>query len=143
MISATPLSSASGAGGCLCGAIRYRVTSPLRPVVACHCRQCQITSGNHVAATSAPREAVEVDGDVQWFQSSIEARRGFCATCGSNLFWDGGGDRISVMAGTLDQPTGLRLAGHIYCDTRGDWFELTDGLPQYSGSDDRALVDLP
>ena len=45
-------------GGCLCGAVKYQVTGVLRPVVACHCTQCQKTSGHHVAATSAPRENI-------------------------------------------------------------------------------------
>ena len=39
-------------GRCLCGAVNYRVDGPLRPVVACHCGQCQRTSGHFVAATS-------------------------------------------------------------------------------------------
>ena len=130
-------------GGCLCGAVRYRVTGALRPVVACHCKQCQRTSGNHVAATSAPREAVAVEGEVRWFRSSEAARRGFCATCGSNLFWDGPGANLSIMAGTLDGPTGLRLRGHIFCADRGDWFDLADGLPQHPGADDATTTRVP
>jgi hypothetical protein len=62
-------------------------------------------------------------------------RRGFCATCGSNLFWDAGTERVSIFAGTLDAPTGLRLAGHIFCADKGDYYELADGLPQAAGAD--------
>lgn len=102
----------------------------MRQVVACHCTQCRKASGHHVAATSAPREAVTVSGDVRWFQSSETARRGFCPACGSNLFWDGPGANLSIFAGTLDGPTGLKLAGHIYCADKGDYYEIADGLPQ-------------
>lgn len=116
-------------GGCLCGAVTYRVTGPLRPVIACHCRQCRKSSGHHVAATSAPREAVEITGRVQWYQSSETARRGFCPVCGSNLFWSGPGTHLSIFAGTLDGATGLRMAGHIYCADKGDYYTLADGLP--------------
>lgn len=130
-------------GGCLCGAVRYRVTGPLRPVVACHCQQCRKTSGHHVAATSALREDLVVEGQVTWYQSSPLARRGFCGTCGSNLFWDGPGVNISIFAGTLDGPTGLRLAGHIFCADKGDYYSVDDGLPHYASDDEMMTTQVP
>ena len=129
-------------GGCLCGAVRYEARAPLRPVVACHCSQCRRTSGSHVAATSAPRASVRIRGEVTWFASSATARRGFCGTCGSNLFWDGGGASLSIMAGTLDAPTGLAMAGHIFVGDKGDWYEIADGLPRAEGRDDRLTTDV-
>ncbi|MEM9436754.1 MAG: GFA family protein [Pseudomonadota bacterium] len=122
-------------GGCLCGAVRYRVSGPLRPVVACHCLQCRKTSGHHVAATAAPKAAIEVTGEVQWFVSSDTARRGFCPVCGSNLFWDSAGETMSIFAGTLEGETELSLAGHIFCADKGDYYEIVDGTPQAAGSD--------
>jgi hypothetical protein len=123
-------------GGCLCGAIRYRITGPLRPVVACHCIQCRKTSGHYVAATSARFEDIEIDGETLWYRSSPTARRGFCATCGSSLFWSADGDpRLSIHAGTLDNPTGLRLAGHIFVADKGDYYDISDGLPQVDQDD--------
>ncbi len=130
-------------GGCLCGSVRFEVTGPLRPVVACHCGQCRRTSGNYVAATSAPRGAVSVAGDVTWYGSSALARRGFCGICGSNLFWDGPGAHLSIMAGALDLPTGLSLAGHIFCAERGDWYDLPEGEAQVAGADPRLTTQVP
>lgn len=122
-------------GSCLCGAVTYRVTGPLRPVVACHCIQCRKTSGHFVAATSAPRVAVEVTGNVTWYQSSSAARRGFCGTCGSSLFWDGPGANLSIHAGTLDSQTGLTLAGHIFTADKGDYYAIGNALPCFPGDD--------
>ncbi len=122
-------------GGCLCGAITYEVTGPLRPVIACHCTQCRKTSGHHVAATSAARDHVRITGTPTWYVSSPTAKRGFCPTCGSNLFWDGAGENLSIFAGTLDTPTGLALEGHIYCADKGDYYDLTDDLPHAPGFD--------
>ncbi|MYI68183.1 MAG: GFA family protein [Boseongicola sp. SB0673_bin_14] len=122
-------------GSCLCGQVAYLVRGPLRPVVACHCGQCRKTSGHHVAATSAPRGAVEISGEPRWYESSPTARRGFCGTCGSNLFWDGPGENLSIFAGTLDGPTGLGLVGHIHCADKGDYYEIADGLPKVEGRD--------
>jgi hypothetical protein len=129
-------------GGCLCGAIKYFVTGELRPVVACHCVQCRTTTGHHVAATSAKREAITVNGKVTWYKSSDTAKRGFCGTCGSNLFWDGPGQNMSIMAGTLNTPTGLTLAGHIFCADKGDYYEIADGTPQAAQANDTLTTQV-
>ena len=121
-------------GRCLCGAVTYRVTGPMRPVVACHCKQCRRASGHHMAATWAPRERIDIadpEAALVWYDSSPGARRGFCGRCGSNLFWERRQDPgISIWAGGLDDPTGLKLAGHIYVANKGDYYEIADGLPQ-------------
>ncbi len=122
-------------GSCLCGAVRFETSGPLRPVIACHCQQCRKTSGNYVTATSAPREQVDIKGQVTWYQSSGTARRGFCGICGSNLFWDGAGANLSIFAGTLDGDPGITLAGHIYCADKGAYYEIADDLPQAPGAD--------
>ncbi|MEM6634435.1 MAG: GFA family protein [Pseudomonadota bacterium] len=122
-------------GGCLCGQVRYDLNGPLRPVVACHCTQCRKTSGHFVSATSTAREDLTIEGPVTWYRSSKTARRGFCATCGSNLFWEGGGRNISIFAGTLDGRTGLRTAGHIFCADKGDYYDLPEDLPLADAAD--------
>ena len=69
------------------------------------------------------------------FQSSEIAERGFCRECGGNLFYrrrnpaDG---RVSIMAGTLDAPTGLYLTGHIFFDSKSDYYEVADGTPRHA-----------
>ena len=72
-------------GGCLCGAVRYRVAGPLSDVVACHCSQCRKVSGHYWASTDIPRSALKVNGEhnVAWFRSSEKVQRGFCSTCGA------------------------------------------------------------
>lgn len=122
-------------GSCLCGSVRYTVSGPLRPVIACHCEQCRKTSGHHVAATSAARGDIQITGDVTWYASSESARRGFCGVCGSNLFWDGAGANLSIFAGTLDGDPGVRIAAHIYCDDKGAYYEIDDDLPHAPGYD--------
>jgi aspartyl/glutamyl-tRNA(Asn/Gln) amidotransferase C subunit len=129
-------------GGCACGAVRYRVDGPLRPVVMCHCETCRRTSGHFAAATAAPRGAVVIEGEVRWYRSSASGRRGFCPACGSQLFWDGAPERLSIFAGTLDLPTGLTAAGHIFCAEQGDYYAIADGLPQAPGPD-ADLTRLP
>jgi len=133
-------------GACLCGAISYRVTGPLRPVIGCHCSQCRRTSGHFVAATATRRVNLSIteDGSLTWFDSSEQARRGFCRVCGSSLFWERHGDpHISIMAGTLDSPTGLQTAMHICLADAGDYYEVADGTPQIESAEHGMPVPDP
>jgi hypothetical protein len=125
-------------GGCLCGAVRYEVAGPLRQIVACHCGQCRRTSGHFVAATAARRERLNLTAEegLRWFRSSDHAQRGFCGTCGSNLFWQqDGAETICIMAGSLDQPTGLKLVAQIFIEDAGDYYTLPQGIPGHTGID--------
>lgn len=119
-------------GSCLCGAVHWRVTGPLRSIIACHCHQCRKTSGHFAAMTSTPHDRFELirDDGLAWYQSSAEARRGFCRTCGSSLFWQPTAEaRIAIAAGTIDGPTGLAVARHIYCADKGDYYDLPADIP--------------
>jgi hypothetical protein len=115
-------------GSCLCGAIKYEVHGPLRPIVACHCTQCRKSSGHYGAATRAKKADVTLIGDcLKWFRSSEKAERGFCSNCGSNLFWRRiDGDRISIWAGSIDGPSGLKLVGQLFVETAGDYYSVPD-----------------
>ncbi|WP_157015456.1 GFA family protein [Mesorhizobium xinjiangense] len=124
------------AGGCLCGAVLYTVSGPLRGVVYCHCTQCRRQTGHIYAATNVADDRIEIDGadNLTWYAASNLAHRGFCRICGSALFWkpDDGG-HISIMAGTFDTPSGLESESHIFVADKGDYYEISDGLAQYAG----------
>jgi hypothetical protein len=120
-------------GGCLCGAVRYEVSGELRPIVMCHCGQCRRTTGHVMAATAARRAHFRLlaDGPLTWYVSSNEARRGFCARCGATLFWEGRGrDYLSITAGSLDDPQGLKVACHIFVADKPPYDATNDGTPQ-------------
>jgi hypothetical protein len=121
-------------GGCLCGAVRYRLHGPLRDIVACHCGQCRRWHGHVGAYTAVPRDALELtaDGNLAWYRSSDRATRGFCRACGSSLFWQGEGrPHVAVAAGSLDDASGLCLAAHIFVADRAAYDAITDGQPQH------------
>ena len=127
----------SAAGGCLCGGVRFAVRGALRHVLACHCSQCRRWTGGYVMATRAT--AAEVDfvasDTLAWYRSSGDAERGFCARCGSSLFWrrmTGDQKHLGIMAGALDPPTGVRLARHIFVADKSDFYDIADGLPEHA-----------
>jgi hypothetical protein len=137
-------------GSCLCGAVRYEVKGPLRDVLVCHCEECRRWHG-HVAAFTATRKEelalLEARG-LRWIdspRSDAGARRGFCGECGSSLFWDSPRrETISIAAGTLDPPTGLRTSAHWYVSAASDYYDLPeDGLPRHEYGAERAGAPDP
>jgi hypothetical protein len=79
--------------------------------------------------------SLRVPENITWYRSSPQARRGFCRTCGSALFWKmDGDDYTSIMAGAFDTPTGLAFGVHIFCADKGDFYEINDELPQFAQS---------
>lgn len=123
-------------GGCLCGGVRYKVRGALRGAIACHCTQCRRTSGHYAAMTSAASDDLMLisSATLAWYRSSAAAERGFCRACGGNLFWRPVGEGLtSVTAGTLDGPTGIELAEHIFVADKGDYYSIDDDLPHKVG----------
>ena len=131
-------------GGCLCGAVRYEVSGPLRDVVHCHCAMCQKLHGNFGSHSKAKKENIRITNDegLSWYKTSEVARRGFCCDCGSSLFWEPfDQDSVGIIAGSLDAPTGLKTMGHIFVGEKSDFYEITDSRPQFEKSSDGALPD--
>ncbi|WP_137131276.1 GFA family protein [Rhizobium sp. FY34] len=122
-------------GGCLCGTVRFEVNGEMGPVIACHCSQCRRQTGLYFTSGDVARSDIEIrdGGTLRWYRASDKAQRGFCSACGAPLFWQADGRAvISVVAGAFDQPSGLTIDHHIYCQDKADFYEITDGRPQYA-----------
>jgi len=123
-------------GGCLCGAIRYRVEGQIAESGYCHCRTCQKQSGAPVVAWFAlPREHfVYTKGAPKTFRASARAGREFCGNCGTYLVFreDNPDETISVNTATLDDPSLSPPTFHIYCESRIGWFDTADKHPRFA-----------
>ena len=88
------------------------------------------------AFTGAPAEKFRFlqQRGLAWFRSSEEAERGFCRECGSSLFWRRiGSATLSVTAGSLDEPTGLKCGAHLFTAFKGDYYDLPeDGVERHA-----------
>ncbi|HEX3846329.1 MAG TPA: GFA family protein [Steroidobacteraceae bacterium] len=119
-------------GGCDCGGVRYEVTGKLRDVIACHCEQCRRTSGHFVCATACRRPDFRLvkSDTLEWYRPVAGYRRGFCTECGSSLFFEQeGGERVSIAAGSLDEPQGLKIAAHIFAAEAADYYTIDGSVP--------------
>lgn len=126
-------------GACLCGAVNFDIAGELtHEPDACHCTQCRKQTGHYFVSVNVKRSAFTLRGEesLRWYRASADVRRGFCAVCGSTLLWDpdtGGHDFIAVAMGALEKPTGTRLAKHIFVADKGDYYDISDALPQRDG----------
>ena len=122
-------------GGCGCGAVRYTLLCPPTDVADCHCRMCQRYVGAaSVTWATFPAEALEgVRGVVTWVASSASARRGFCAACGTSLFFAGnaGSSPVDVTVVSLDHPERCPPTAQIWVASRQHWVALLPGLPAH------------
>lgn len=123
-------------GGCMCGAVRYECAAEPLAMGNCHCRDCQQATGTaFAAAVVVPREAVIITGEVKYFEVTGESgqpiRRGFCPNCGSRLFgMRANADFLSIMAGSLDDPSEFRPAMDVYVASAQPWDYLNPDLPK-------------
>lgn len=123
-------------GGCLCGAIRYRIAA--EPVVAriCWCRDCQRLSANGTVNAIFPTDSIEITGAPGEYTSAADSgnrvRRRFCTSCGSHLFADSTG-RVGltvVRVGTLDDPSSVHPEANIWAASAPSWACLDGGIPR-------------
>jgi len=118
---------------CLCNSVRFEIHDKPTEPTACHCTQCRKQTGHFLASANVQKAAIKFLSaeTLSWFQSSEKVRRGFCAKCGSTLFWEPVfRDWTSVALGCIEGPTGLSLKRHIFVAEKGDYYVLADGLPQ-------------
>lgn len=120
-------------GSCLCGAISYQVSTPLKAVTHCHCKKCQKAHGAVFATyASALLSAVSINaaaGVLRSYESSVGVTRQFCSQCGSSLFWsDANGlypGWISIAIGTLDTPFVPHKQAQSCTESMANWLTET------------------
>jgi hypothetical protein len=114
-------------GGCLCGAIRFRLLGPPYAVDFCHCHSCRKHSGAPASVfADCKRDVVElIKGEVTRHCSSPGVLRGFCGTCGSVLTYENEKlpDEIHIYIGALDHPEDFPPnAKPSFPEERVSWF---------------------
>ncbi|MCH7888914.1 MAG: GFA family protein [Proteobacteria bacterium] len=122
-------------GGCLCGAVRYRVAGAARWVGHCHCQSCRRACGAPVVtwAGFAEERFKVTQGALACFASSPGVTRSFCARCGTPLTFvaERYPGEVHVTVGSLDRPGEFPPASHVWASERISWLHLADDLPRH------------
>src|SRR5262245_47550244 len=125
-------------GGCLCGAVRYRVEG--RPTVSmiCHCNSCARAAGaSAVAWVTFPAKAFAfLGGEPATLRSSPPVIRRFCPRCGTPLTYENKATptEIDVTTRSLDDPEAFPPTHHSWVSDAPTWGRPSDGLPAYERS---------
>ncbi|MBB5984125.1 GFA family protein [Sphingobium lignivorans] len=133
-------------GGCQCGAVRYRAGQLLDNSHICHCRMCQKAVGNVFAAlVGAPNDSLTwTRGTPAVFASSDLAERGFCARCGTPLFYRGKtSGRTALTLGSLDDPALAPPRTQVGMEGRLPFIDHLATLPDHGATEDDMVEEAP
>ncbi len=129
-------------GRCHCGAVAYQIKQ-IERCGLCHCTDCRRWSGAPMVGwVAAKEEDVTIVGKTQAYASSPNAKREFCAACGTGLFYRNPvvlPGIIDIQSGTLDHPESVPPEGEIMVKEKLPWMNHLNELPQfwtYPGMDD-------
>jgi hypothetical protein len=129
-------------GGCLCGAIRYAVTSPITTLRVCHCTHCQKNTGTgaSVNAVLASTDFRITQGTPKRFTTKADSgrvlMRHFCGDCGSPLYAyrEVSPERIVLKVGTLDDTSAMKVSAHIWTGSARPWSYIDPACEQVAGN---------
>ncbi len=128
-------------GQCLCGAIKYEVDKIESQMGHCHCSMCRKFHGAAFATLGEAKTE-----NFHWLQgkellktytAQNGTKRQFCEECGSSMIFipsNDTGELIEFSLGTLDSDIELKPDAHIFIDSKANWYEVTDKLPQFKGN---------
>ena len=126
-------------GGCLCGTIRYELTTQVESIVACYCSDCRHASGTAASINArVPSSTFRiVSGKTKIFQKAADSgrmlQRHFCGDCGSPIYTQhaDGPELVILKIGSLDAQQGMKLAANIWVRSRPAWATLDPSVPAF------------
>jgi len=125
-------------GGCLCRAVRYRMTADPIVTRVCWCRVCQyLGAGNATINVCFPSQGLSVEGETRDYRSLADSgnvmHRCFCPTCGTQLFStaEARPHLVFIRAGTLDRPDVVKPAVTIWTSQAPPWACMNEELPKF------------
>ncbi len=128
----------------MCGAVCFAATAKKPNVVACHCEMCRRWSAGPFMALECESVSFEDDKSIGRIRSSDWAERGFCKTCGSNLFYrivDSG--EYHMAAGLFDDPSMLHMSLQVFTDSKPEFYEFANETKMMTGAEVFAMYAPP
>jgi len=125
-------------GSCLCGAVEFHVTKPLKVAYNCHCSRCRhARAAAHASNAFTSMDGVQfVKGEEHLKSHKVpEAKyftQVFCDVCSSIMpRLDPGRDIAVVPLGSLDDDPGIKPESNIFVADKAGWHDITDDLPAF------------
>jgi hypothetical protein len=124
-------------GSCLCKALRFTVLLEHQRVTACHCGTCRQWSGGPALTVDTPHAPhFEDEQHLKLFASSEWAERGFCARCGTHLFYRlKAGGFHSIPVGVLEGKEDWHFAEQFFVDERPAYYCFANQTEELTGQE--------
>ena len=124
-------------GSCLCGAVKFQISSGLRNIVYCHCSECRKAQGSAFAANGIVEKnnfkIISGGEQLSGYESTPDQTKYFCRHCGSPIMSKNLNkpDQLRVRLGTIESDLAEKPGAHIFVSSKANWDNITDDLPQY------------
>ena len=139
-------------GGCLCGAVRYRVRGDPAVGLVCHCRFCQHRTGSAFAVIGYFNE-----GDVEFLKGKLSLREHrsdesgrwlrmeFCPSCGTTVTHTAElRPGLRAIAGSsFDDPDWFKIERHIWTRSARPWVKIPAGVAVFEKGASSAAAKKP
>jgi len=133
-------------GGCLCGAVRFRVDGLPFSVSICHCRSCRLASGAPAVSwfVVSMNQFAWLSVQPAVFLSSPEVTRSFCGQCGTQLAYmhDDAPRTIELTTASLDNPSVFKPTKEIWLSEKLSWVATNPSLDHYSRDSQTGSPDV-
>jgi hypothetical protein len=151
MVQRPPIPDPPHSGGCLCGAVRYRLEARPVGINACHCDDCRkLTGAANLLMIIGPRDVFhhEKGAVTRWRKMADSGRQldiARCAECGTRLWHEplSAPTLIYIAAGTLDNPSWAVPTSHMYVGQAAANIRIEPDAVQVPGqpADRQTLMD--
>jgi hypothetical protein len=128
-------------GGCMCSAVRYRISAAPIASDLCHCNRCRPQSGSAFSTIIIiKRSTITIEGTTAVFEdtgsSGLHVARRYCPRCGSPLTTesDATPDMMFVKAGGLDSNDWFQPVMELFVSRRRPWVAPVPGAQQFEGN---------
>lgn len=124
-------------GSCLCGNVKFTISSKINDIIYCHCSLCRKAQGS-AFATNANVETknfkfLSGENNLTAYPSSGSQKKYFCKTCGSPIMSKNSlsPENIRIRLGTIESDIRERPEAHVFVSSKANWETIAGDIPQY------------
>jgi hypothetical protein len=122
-------------GSCLCGAVNISTTSINPHIAACHCSMCRKWGGGALLGVECDSD-IDFQGEenIEVYQSSEWAERGFCNKCGSHLFYRlKESNHYYIPVGIFDEQSDLVFDLQVFVEEKPEYYSFANKTKNLTG----------
>ena len=123
-------------GRCLCSAVTFVAEGVAAELHVCHCSMCRRWAGGPTFSAEVGSITFSGEENIQRYNSSTWAERGFCKRCGSSLFYRLTDTNHYILhMGSFDDQQAFKIASEIYVDDKPAGYDFAGGHPRLTGEE--------